>query len=173
MLEPTRLLPILAAAPLLTLGACVISPEEGNVALGNPNASLFFEGFASAPNATIELQILNKATSQWETFATTTSSALVFTFGGQDMYSWNIDTPVMDTSDPAHLCRLTPSCSLQESTVFVRFEEIDGDFSPLMTFDDGGVQCTVNEVNNGADLLTAAWTCRGTIWDQIAIPVIL
>lgn len=163
----------LAALLSLALGACVITPEEGDIALGNPNASILFQGFASAPNATIELNILNKSTGEWETFATTNSGAVPTTFGGQEMFSWSINTPVMDTTNPDHLCRLTPSCSLQESTVFVQFEEIDGDFSPLMTFDSGGVQCTINEVNTGADLLTAAWTCKGTIFDQIAIPVIL
>ena len=62
---------LLTLVPMLALGACVVAPEDGNVALGNPNASLNFQGFASAPGCNDRAQHPQQRTlASGENFAT-------------------------------------------------------------------------------------------------------
>lgn len=164
-----------AVAALIALGLSGCVTTEDNLALGNPSASLAFEGFASAPGATVEVYAFDKSAGDWESapLATTSASTGPLNYGGRTIYPWNLTTTLIDDSDPTTLCRLSPNCSLAESSIRVQFREVGGEYSPLLTFDKGGVSCTMNKVDQGTDLYAAAWECKGQIFDELSIPVVL
>ncbi|PRP91185.1 hypothetical protein ENSA5_57570 [Enhygromyxa salina] len=164
-----------AVAGLIALAASGCVTTEDTLVLGNPTAPLTFGGYASAPGATVELYAFDRSTDDWEPkpLATTIADNTPFTYGGRTIYSWNLTTTLIDNDDPSSLCRLSPRCTLAESSIRVQFREVDGDHNPLLTFDKGGITCTAKKVNDGADLYAAAWECKGEIFDELSIPVIL
>ena len=39
----------------------------------------------------------------------------------------------------------------------------------LLTFDKGGVDCTIQAVKGGGDLYASAWGCKGEIYDEVHV----
>lgn len=156
-------------ACLLLAGGCVVTEPAGV----SPFNSETFTGFASQPGATVQLYAFSKQTNAWELAADTTtlSSTTPTTYGGRTVYSWTMQSTLLDVA--TDWCRVDSSCSTGgEGDLRIQFREVGGEFSPLLTFDDGGFACTTTAVNNGGDLFASAWNCRGQVFDELRFVVI-
>ncbi len=160
------LLGALACSALAT--GCVMTEPTGV----NPLTSKTFTGFASQPGATVELYAFSQLTNTWETVpdATTTASTTATTYGGRTVYSWNVQSTLLEVA--TDWCRVRSSCTPGEGTLRIQFREVDGDYNPLLTFDDGGVDCMMTAVNNGGDLFASAWDCKAQVFDELRFYII-
>lgn len=91
--------PLLLA--MVVLAACALDPQNGQTVSGsNVGRALQFDGFASVPSATMQVQVLNPATQDpystnatWTTVATTTASATISPIcstGPDPLYLWEV-----------------------------------------------------------------------------------
>lgn len=154
-------------ASLLLASGCVTT-EPSN--LSAPTSSQTFTGFASQPGATVELYAFSKQANAWELTpdTTTTASSSPSTYGGSTGYYWAIESTLVETA--TDWCRVKPGCSPNsEGDLRVQFREIGGSVNPLLTFDDGGLTCTINAVENGENLLQSAWNCKAQTFDELRI----
>lgn len=156
--SPFPLGAMLALATAATTG-CVTDPSNGeHFQAGNPT---YFAGFAGAPGATVEVQVRNKSTNQWEVLSTTVSASNATVFGGRSVYHWNTTGTILQFNFPNTFCRLTPNCSVQlNATASVRVVELGSSLAEMVTFEADGLDCTVDGVNGGEDLFMSAWNCR-------------
>lgn len=143
---------------LATTG-CVTDPTNGEHFQGG--TPTYFAGFAGAPGATVEVQVRNKSTNQWEVLSTATSNNNATVFGGRSVYHWSTNATILDFNLPNTFCRVTANCLPQiGATASVRVVEVGSSLGQLITFEDGGLDCTVDGVNAGEDLFVSAWDCR-------------
>ncbi len=160
---------VVGLASLATTSGCVTT-ESGNL-LGTVQD---FSGYASKPGATVQLYAFDLQANDWEAVpdTTVTASTTPTNFGGRTIYAWNMnDVNLLET--PADRCRMDPACSASgDSSIRLQFREVDGDFSPLLTFDEGGVSCTLDGVLDGEDLFAAAWQCKGLVFDEVYVTII-
>lgn len=156
------------AATLAVLGGCVTTETVQNL-----HAPQQFTGFASAPGATVELYAFDHSANAWESqpMATVTASSSPLNYGGRTIYPWTTSATIID--GPSDWCRVSPSCSPGHGTVRLQFREPGGQLGNLLTFDPGGVSCTMDAVSAGQDLFVAAWNCKGTIWDEVRVPIVV
>lgn len=157
---------LLSVLASLALASGCVTTEPGSVS--SPTAPQTFSGFASNPGATVELYAFSKQTNAWEPAAdtTTTASTTPTNFGGRTVYAWNLQSTVLET--PTDWCRISTGCSQNSNGgIRLQFREVGGQWSPLLTFDNGGVGCTITAVNNGGDLFESAWNCKAQIFDEL------
>lgn len=149
---------VMALAAVATTG-CVTDPSNGEHFHGD--TPTLFAGFAGAPGATVEVQVHNKNTDQWEVLSTTTSTSNATDFGGRNVYHWTTTGTILDFNFPNTFCRLTANCVPQlGATASVRVMELGSSVSQMVTFEADGLNCTVDGVNDGEDLFLSAWNCR-------------
>ena len=171
MMTSMKQLALLAGlASLAATSGCVTSEPAGLV-----GSVQDFGGFASKPGATVQLYVFDRQSNNWEAAPDTTVTARTTptNYGGRTIYSWTMDdVNLLETA--ADECRISPFCNPApgDSSIRIQFREVGGDFSPLLTFDDGGVSCTVDAVSAGADLFGAAWNCKGVIFDELSVRII-
>lgn len=154
-----------AALFTLAMNACVVAPYDNQWV--SPN-SIDFSGYAENPSATIRIQIKEKRTGAWLTIpgGTLTSSSRGTTLDGGQTYlhSWAVND--LDTSMPGHCVWGDPNttnCVLQPGSASAQFRviEVGGSLSGgLVTFDQNGATCVVEDLNAGDTWLNAGWNCR-------------
>lgn len=159
-----------ALASLILASGCVTTEPAG---VTNPAVSQTFTGYASNPGATVELYAFSKQANAWEPTpdTTTTASSTPTNYGGRTVYSWSMPSTLLE--NPTDWCRVELGCSQNGSGgMRIQFREVGGDFSPLLTFDNGGVGCTITAVNNGGNLFESAWNCRAQVFDELRFSVV-
>jgi len=158
---------VIAVAAVATTG-CVTDPTNGeHFQGGNPT---YFAGFAEAPGATVEVQVRNKNTNLWEVLSTTVSSSNATVYGGQTVYHWSTTGTILDFSYPNTFCRLTANCIPQiDATASVRVVEVGSSLAEMITFEEDGLDCTVDGVNRGEDLFASAWNCQSPSSPQLEL----
>ncbi|MGH1344698.1 MAG: hypothetical protein ACRBN8_24275 [Nannocystales bacterium] len=161
---------VVGLTSLVATSGCVTTEQSG---LNGPVQD--FGGFASKPGATVQLYVYDRQANAWEAAPDTEviASTVPTNYGGRTIYGWNMnDVNLLETA--ADDCRISQSCTATpgDSSIRVQLREVGGDFSPLLTFDDGGVSCTISAVAGGADLFAAAWGCKGTVFDELSINII-
>lgn len=171
MITSMKQLVLTAALTSLAATSGCVTTEEGG--LEGPVQD--FGGFASKPGATVQLYAFDRQADSWEAVPDTfvTASTTPTNYGGRTIYSWDMnDVDLLETA--ADDCRLSPTCTpaAGDSSIRVQFREVGGDWSPLLTFDHGGVSCTISAVSGGADLFGAAWNCKGVIFDELKVRII-
>ena len=168
MKNTTRLGLLGLVAGLAFAPGCVVTEPAGV----NPFTAKTFSGFASQPGATVELYAFNHSTNAWEASpdVSTTASTTATTYGGRTVYAWHVQTTLLE--DPTDWCRVRASCTPGEGDLRIQFREIGGEYNPLLTFDDGGVSCMINAVNNGGDLFASAWNCKAEVFDELRFVIV-
>lgn len=170
MTMTTKRVGLTGALLSLALAAGCVATEPTGV---DPRVQKTFTGFASNPGATVELYAFSRLTNAWETLpdTTTTSSIIPTTLAGRTVYSWTMQSTLLEVA--TDWCRVGGNCSSSsEGPLRIQFREIDGDFSPLLTFDDGGFDCMISAASGGEDLFVAAWGCKAQIFDELRFYII-
>lgn len=148
----------LALAAALVAG-CVTDPSNGDsIQMGAPT---YFAGFAGNPGASVEVQVLNRSMDQWEVLSTAVSDTTATVYGGRSIYHWSTSAAVLLPNVPSTFCRLTSNCLPKiDVAASVRVVEAGSSIPQMVTFEDDGLECTIDGVNDGEDLFGAAWNCR-------------
>ncbi len=143
------------------LGSCVSSPEHGEWV---NFADLDLTGYAENAGATIEVQAYDRDRNVWTTIVSTAASRTETNFGGETVYAWSI-TSFDFSANPRFGCYLGDRgyCDVPAgfASVKLKFREIGGSLTNLITYDeDGFVGCVVSRVFDGANLFVAGQECR-------------
>ncbi|WP_156339260.1 hypothetical protein [Chondromyces crocatus] len=145
---------------LLVLSGCVYGPENNDWV---DWSRLTFRGFAENPAATIEIQAYNQRTGVWNVVTTATSTSSPTTFGGQQLYSWSLTNFDFFASVPDAACYWSSHvfCAIPGgfASAKFRFKEQGSALAHLVTFDDGGVACVIDQVDDGEDWFAAGSSC--------------
>ncbi len=140
------------------LSSCVTGPNNNDWV--DPSA-VDFTGYAQNPGATIEIQALDKITSVWITVSTTTARTSPTNYGGETLYYWSdLDTDTLVSGqciwgDGSH-----PNCSIPAGSASATFRVREVGGNTMVTFEDDGVACVVNEVDSGSSWFAAGNTCK-------------
>lgn len=152
-------------AASMTVG-CMSGVYDGYQHNGPGNsfsAPLNLSGHASKPNAVIQIQAYHQRNRSWDVVALARSSARATNYGGETMYEWKYSFVVNDELNsscyvsPDNRCQVRPG----QTPMKLRFREVGGKISFLMTFDEGGVACLTQKVGQGQTLVNAAASCKG------------
>ncbi len=143
----------------LVLSGCVTAPHNRqSVCPGNRFA---VNGYTQNPNAVIEIEALNDDTNIWERVRTTTSNSSGTTFGGDTAYLWATRVTLGDQ----HYSPFRPDAFAK-----LRVREAGGTLDFLFTFDQGGVQCVIDEViQEGSTWFAAGLACRSDQSPEITL----
>jgi hypothetical protein len=142
------------------LSACVVSPYNNQfVTSNNP---VYFGGFAQNPGAQIDILALNKKTNVWNVVANATVDTQTNVYNGNTLYQWQ--TNLTFNTLPEWQCYFNATCALYEGAneVLVKVHEVGGALTSLFTFDDIGLPCIEDQVNNGVGAFTAGWRCQSS-----------
>jgi hypothetical protein len=131
--------------------------EDGE--LINPHASEYFGGYAQRANAAIVVEALNLSTNNWDEVGVTFSSGTPTTFNGVSLYSWGY-SKVLATL-PNYACYASKYCYIPagDHSIKLRFKEIGGSVLYLKTFDPGGVNCVIQRMLPGSNMISAGAAC--------------
>ena len=145
------LIAALIATPLA--GGCDTAPYDNTVySAGNTERVISFSGYGTHAMGPIRLQAKNQSTNQWETFATTSTSAAVgvaagYWVGSPALYPWSVDAQLVSVA--AELDHWRPNTVAQ-----VRIQEYDfsGSWKYLYVYEGlDEIECMVNEAGEAYD----------------------
>ncbi len=155
---------LFAAAP-----SCMYSHEDGD--LINPHGNQFFAGYAEFPQAPIVLEAFNRSTNNWDFMGYTYASTTPTTINGVSLYNWGYSVVLADL--PNYACYASPHCYIPagDHSIKLRFKEVGGTLSFLKTFDQGGLECVIQRIVAGDDMITAGAIC-GQNSPEITLKVI-
>jgi hypothetical protein len=165
---------MLAVAAALAGSGCVTEVYDGYVHIGGGYsfaAPIKLQGYASKPNALIQIQAYHQRNRTWDVVATARAEALASHFGGESMYYWKYSFIVNNViNSPCYLapnagCHISPL----QTPMKLRFREVGGKIAHLITFDQNGVQCMIQRVGAGETLAAAGAVCRGRNYPVITI----
>lgn len=143
---------LLAAA---LASGCVVTPYNGQH-LEPHRAAIDFSGYAGGGGAAIDVLVEDHCSSAWVTVGSTTSSAYGYTYGGEILYPWSVSVDL--TGDPNLSCYGTIGIN-PGSSIHFRVQE---DGADLASYPGGGVDCVIDAVNAGDDLVSAGIDCGAT-----------
>ena len=144
---------VLAAA---SLSACVTAPYNDELV---DRGAVDFGGYARNASAVIVIQAKDKQTNGWVTIDVATAASVGTNYGGETLYGWSaLDTDTTTTGgciwgDPA-----SPGCSIGAGGQGT-FRVLEQGHGQLTTFEDGGVECVVAQVESGTNWFTAGVNC--------------
>lgn len=146
-------------APALTsifaaalLSGCVTSPYNGQ-RLEPHRFAIDFTGYAGAASADIDVLVEDHCNNTWVNVGSTTSSATGYAYGGQTLHPWFVSVDL--TSDSNLSCYGTYGIN-PGTRINFRVQE---DGADLANYPAGGVECVIDAVDAGDDLLTAGADC--------------
>jgi len=161
-----RIMAVIMAHTALILGACVYQPESDDGSIFRSDREAVFKGFASQAGAEVELYGYNRVTNRWDLFASTHASSSPINYGGRMLYHFVIRHR-LDTTDTLFIDYFTsPPLG---GWVDYRVREPGGPLGTLLTFDPGGLSCTIDRVNHGEDVYLAAWACKAEEYDRVRL----
>lgn len=152
--------PILGIATLAlaaaALSACVTSPSNDEWV--DPNAVDFY-GYAEHGGATVDVLALDTQTNQWVPVGSAVASTIGTNYGGETLYAWNALN--VDTISLPGQCYwgVGAACSIPAGSASAKFRVREQGGRTFVTFDDGGVECVIDQVESGVNWFTAATSC--------------
>ncbi len=156
---------------VIVSSACTYSPENYDWGQGR---AIEFNGFAQNPSATIEIQVYHQRDGVWHTLHTATSSTVATTLAGDSLYSWDAQLNFNDVPESACYWGIPGSCVISAGVAHakIRFKEIGSDLPFLVTFDEGGVECVLEEMTNGSSWISAGATCASEDTPVLTLPLL-
>lgn len=189
-----------AASKLLVVWAvigaasgCVTTPFNEQT-IGGRTDPVAFSGYASAPDALIELGAIDVSGAH-SVFATARSSKTVSLAAGtvgdnMDLYAWSVTSKVASADtlgrwrpvygdcgavdghctpyDGGYICsKIFPSCYPSYYVATLTITERGARLRNLATFDQGGNTCVMDELTRGEPLTRAVSTCMSPDWPYL------
>ncbi|MCR9160658.1 MAG: hypothetical protein ACE37F_20905 [Nannocystaceae bacterium] len=145
------------ASVALLASACVVGPHNDDWV--DPWA-VDFSGYAEDAGDSVQIQAYDKHTNTWVTVRTVTASSTATNYGGETLYRWtasNTNTWVSGSciwGDGAWA-----NCPIPAGSAYATFRVRESGGRIYTTFDDGGVNCVIDEVSAGENWLAAGAAC--------------
>lgn len=159
-----------ALVVLGTASACVTSVYDGqkfNHSGGNDafERTLNLAGYGTKPNVPITVAVRHQQNQSWDAIATVFTSSNKQTYGGDDFYPWSYGFVAQDVLDSTCYLSSDPDCRVAQSNyapVTLRFSQGGSQSGNLVTFEQGGLQCVIDRINQGESGMAAGFNCSGS-----------
>lgn len=127
-----------------------------------------FSGFASKRDAEILIKAWNKKDSRWEVIGQTRSDEKPTLRAGQwigspDLYHWKTEVALYDSNRPSLFCFWNDTCfdPWYEGVHDIKIRVVEsGGIGNLVTFDEGGIQCALANLDKDKNFYEAAYACK-------------
>ena len=145
-------------AAVAGLSGCVLSPVDDDFVTSRI-APLTVSGYASAPNARVQIRAWNHARATWELVREVRSGTSAI---GRDVSIYGWSTTELLLGDRHWYGPATPTgCVVGSGMGRLEVRELRGTtWATLATFDAAGQDCLGEEIADGADFVAAGNTCR-------------
>lgn len=158
---------VLLVGAAAALSACVTTPYNDEWV---DASAVDFSGYAQDPGATIEISGFDKQTNTWVVLdETITASSTPTNYGGETLYRWTAsDLNTIATGDC--FWGEGAACYVPAGSANARFRVKEVGGRTLVTFDQGGTSCVLDEVSAGAGWFAAGLNCASdstpaiTLW---------
>lgn len=77
-----------------------------------------------------------------------------------------------NSAQPDTACRFSSGCTIPagDPSVTLRARELNGDLSTLISFDQGGITCVQDKVDDeGEDWFAAGWACKSSSSPEVVV----